>query len=203
MHVDQLYPPGQSREIMSRLRLARQTGAEGRHVVQRGILIGKLGEQIPVTLSAALITEGGGRETASVGVFSDLRERLRVEAELFTTQQRLAVAEKQALVSELAGTAAHELNQPLTAVLGFAELLQRRGLQSSDEPTREALAAILREAERMASIVRKIGRITRYETKEYVGNRRIVDLDRASPSEGVRTAPAQESDSDALAAGTK
>jgi len=39
---------------------------------------------------------------------------------------------------------------------------------------------IYREAERMAEIVRKSGRITRYETKAYVGNSRIVDLDRAA-----------------------
>ncbi|MGE5048267.1 MAG: hypothetical protein ACM3PC_06845, partial [Deltaproteobacteria bacterium] len=45
---------------------------------------------------------------------------------------------------------------------------------------REELAAILREAERMASIVKKIGKITRYETTPYVGKTRIVDLDRAS-----------------------
>jgi len=177
VHVDQLYPPGQAREIMQRLRGARQAG-DGKVRIARSTLIGKGGEPIPVSLSAALITEGT-RETATVGVFSDLRERLRVEAELFATQQKLAVAEKQALVSELAGTAAHELNQPLTSVLGFAELLFRRG-PSTDDQTREALNAILREAERMAQIVRKIGRITRYETKEYVGNRRIVDLDRAA-----------------------
>ena len=112
-------------------------------------------------------------------------------------------------MSELAGTAAHELNQPLTSVLGFAELLQRRG--GGDDGTREALAAILREAERMAGIVRKIGRITRYETKEYVGNRRIVDLERSSPAEGARQTPAAggevvrgaESGAEALVAGRK
>ena len=189
MNVDQLYPQGQSRDIMRKLRASRQAG-DGKLRVPRATVVSKLGEPIPVGLSCALITEGG-KETATVGVFSDLRERLRVEAELFATQQRLAVAEKQALVSELAGTAAHELNQPLTSVLGFAELLHRRGL--GDDQTREALAAILREADRMAQIVRKIGRITRYETKEYVGNRRIVDLERAAqPAEaaaGVRAEP--------------
>jgi len=82
-------------------------------------------------------------------------------------------------VSELAGTAAHELNQPLTSVLGFAELLTRRGLPA-DDAQREALAAILREAERMAQIVRKIGRITRYETKAYVGSTQILDLDKST-----------------------
>jgi len=32
----------------------------------------------------------------------------------------------------------------------------------------------------MAGIVKKIGKITRYETTAYVGTKRIVDLDRAS-----------------------
>jgi hypothetical protein len=36
------------------------------------------------------------------------------------------------------------------------------------------------EAERMAEIVRKIGKITKYETKSYVGAAKILDLDKAS-----------------------
>ena len=35
----------------------------------------------------------------------------------------------------------------------------------------------------MAEIVRKIGKITRYETKAYVGDTSIVDLDKASANE--------------------
>jgi hypothetical protein len=31
----------------------------------------------------------------------------------------------------------------------------------------------------MANLVRKIGKITRYETKSYVGEQKILDLDRA------------------------
>lgn len=170
-----LYPPGQAREIMQRLRAARASGAEfGR---MRCELVAESGEVIPVDLSAALVTEEG-RETATVGVFHDLREELRRDAELHTTRERLEAAEKAALVSELAGAAAHELNQPLTSVLGFSELLYRR-TQENDKG-REELAAILREAERMASIVKKIGKITRYETTAYVGKMRIVDLERAS-----------------------
>lgn len=170
-----LYPPGQAREIMRRLRAASAAGEEfGR---MRCELVARSGEVIPVDLSAALVTEEG-RETATVGVFRDLREELRRDAELLTTRERLEAAEKAALVSELAGAAAHELNQPLTSVLGFSELLYRR-TQENDKG-REELAAILREAERMANIVKKIGKITRYETTPYVGKTRIVDLERAS-----------------------
>jgi PAS domain S-box-containing protein len=175
VNVSALYPAGPAREVMQRLRAARAAGEEfGR---MRCELLAKSGELIPVEVSAAIVAEAG-RETATVGVFRDLREELRRDSELRKTRERLEEAERTSLVSELAGAAAHELNQPLTSVLGFSELLFRR--TQENEKGREELAAILREAERMAGIVRKIGKITRYETTAYVGTKRIVDLDRAS-----------------------
>jgi PAS domain S-box-containing protein len=174
-NVIDLYPPGQAQELMRRLREAQASGTEAGPM--RCEVIAKSGEVIPVDVSVALVAEGG-EETATVGVLRDLRNELRVESELRKTRERLEQAEKAALVSELAGAAAHELNQPLTSVLGFSELLFRR-TQETDKG-REELAAILREAERMASIVKKIGKITRYETTAYIGKTRIVDLDRSS-----------------------
>jgi signal transduction histidine kinase len=81
-------------------------------------------------------------------------------------------------VAELAGAAAHELNQPLTSVMAYAELLKRR--LDADSPGFGAAEVIYNEAERMAEIVRKIGKITKYETKSYVGQARILDLDKSS-----------------------
>ena len=177
MHVSDFYPPGQAQEIMVALRSARSSARELSPL--RVELVARSGEAIPVRLSVAMIAEAG-RETATVGIFRDLRDDLRVEAELQGTRERLAIAEKAAVVSELAGAAAHELNQPLTSVLGFSELLFRRIDKEQDQRGREELGVILREAERMARIVRKIGKITRYETAHYVGELRIVDLDRSS-----------------------
>jgi len=51
-------------------------------------------------------------------------------------------------------------------------------------PLPSLLAEDLAEAERMAEIVKKIGRITRYETKEYVGSASILDLDKSASSSG-------------------
>jgi signal transduction histidine kinase len=92
--------------------------------------------------------------------------------------QQASRARKQAIIAELAGTAAHELNQPLTSVMGYAELLKRR--LDRDTPSYSAAHVIVNEAERMAEIVRKIGKITKYETKSYVGAAKILDLDKAS-----------------------
>lgn len=173
--VFDLYPDGQAQEIMERLRSAQT--AEQELPPLRAEVVAKNGEVVPVLLSVALVAESG-EETATVGVFRDLRDELRVESELQKTREQLEKAEKVALVSALAGAAAHELNQPLTSVLGFSELLFRRTREN--DRGREELSAILREAERMAHIVKKIGKITRYETMSYLGTTRIVDLDRSS-----------------------
>jgi signal transduction histidine kinase len=137
-----------------------------------------------VSFSGALIFEG---ETAvgSVGIFTDLREKMRMEQRLQQAQEQILAQERQAIVAELAGAAAHELNQPLTSVLNYATLLKR--LLTAGTPASAAAEVIEGEAERMAEIVRKIGKITKYETKSYVGKQKILDLDRAS-EEGVPAA---------------
>jgi PAS domain S-box-containing protein len=179
MNARDMYMPGVARQIM-RLIHAREHGGPGRLESFRTELRGKDGVSVPVLVSAALIMEHG-QPFGSVGVFTDLRDRLRMEAKLSEAEEELRAREKQALIAELAGAAAHELNQPLTSVLGYAELMRRRG---NDVPAvHSAAAIILQEAERMADIVRKIGKITRYETKTYVGAAKILDLDRSSDAD--------------------
>ena len=136
------------------------------------------GELIPVSISAALVFDDAGREIATVGIFSDLRERLRMEERLATAQEKLAISEKQVVAIELAGAAAHELNQPLTSVMGYAQIMLRK--MDPDSPHLRALETILAESERMATIVRQLGSLTRYETKSYVGGAQIIDLDRSA-----------------------
>lgn len=177
-----LYPGREAKRVMSELR-SNDFGGRGRLLQSRREIVGKGGVVIPVALTASIIYEAGGdgeREVATVGILSDLRERLRIEQRLSETEEKLAASERQSLLVELAGTTAHELNQPLTSVMGYAQLLKRRVPNSLPEVHGYA-DVLLSEAERMADIVRKIGRITRYETKQYVGTSRILDLDKSSP----------------------
>ena len=182
MNVRDLYPQGRASQVM-RLILAKDHGGPGRLEGYKTEALAKDGTLIPVLLSAALIVEEG-RPIGSVGIFTDLRERMRMEARLSKAQDELRAREKQALIAELAGAAAHELNQPLTSVLGYAELIKRRA--EDPKAVRSASETILNEAERMAEIVRKIGKITRYETKAYVGAAKIIDLDRSSEEDPNR-----------------
>jgi PAS domain S-box-containing protein len=179
LHVATLYPEGVAREVMRRIR-SPEHGGVGRLQNMHSAAVDKFGNVIPISLSAAMIYEHG-EPSATVGIFTDLREKLLAEERLAQVQKKLEVSEKQVLLAELAGTAAHELNQPLTSVMGYGELLIRR--LPAGTPERNAAQVIMQEAERMANLVRKIGKITRYETKSYVGDQRILDLDRASDEE--------------------
>lgn len=180
MHVRMLYPGDGAREVMRMIR-AGQNGGIGRLDNVRIDAINRVGERIPISLSAAMIYESG-TPIATFGIFTDLREKMRVEERLAQAQEKLALSEKQVYIAELAGTAAHELNQPLTSVLAYAEMLKRK--IAPGRPERAYAETIVSEAERMADIVRKIGKITKYETKSYVGSQRILDLDKASETAG-------------------
>ena len=176
-HVVNLYPVGTAQQIM---KLVRAGG--GRVEGLRTEVLDTKGALVPVLLSAALIYEGT-TPTGSVGVFTDLREKVRMEQKLQQAQEQIRGQERQAIIAELAGAAAHELNQPLQTVMGYAELLLRYIDKVKAAQSYNAAEVIFAEAERMAEIVRKIGKITKYETKSYVGRARILDLDKAAADE--------------------
>jgi PAS domain S-box-containing protein len=176
LHVTALYAGAGAREVGRMLR-SDKFGGVGQAGPIRMEAINSRGETFPISLTAAFIYQDG-EHTATFGIFHDLRERVRMERELALAQEKLAISEKQALIAELAGATAHELNQPLTGVIGYAELLARS--LPGDSTALRAAEKIRREAERMAEIVRKIGKLTKYETRSYVGGQRILDLDRGS-----------------------
>ena len=178
-----LYPKGGATRIMKMIR-----AGGGRVQGVRTEIVDGMGAVIPVLFSGALIYEGD-TPVGSVGIFTDLREKMQMEARLQKAQEQILAQERQAIVAELAGAAAHELNQPLTSVLNYALLLKR--VLDTGTPGASAAEVIAVEAERMAEIVRKIGKITRYETKNYVGKQNILDLDRSSESADDRTTQTQ------------
>ncbi|MDQ3337924.1 MAG: PAS domain S-box protein [Myxococcota bacterium] len=175
--VWRLYEESGGKQIMRMLRSTSYGGVGRLEQTRREVRI-QSGEIVPVSMTASIVYEGD-REVATVGILTDLRERIRMEQRLLDAQQKLMLSEKQALVAELAGAAAHELNQPLTSIMGYTQLIER---QSAKDATHlRAVKVILSEAERMAGIVKKIGKITKYETTDYVGSARMLDLARAAP----------------------
>jgi signal transduction histidine kinase len=81
-------------------------------------------------------------------LYNDLQNQMRALQE---AQARLVQSEKLAAVGELVAGVAHELNNPLTSIIGFANLLQQRDLDGQDQ---EDLNRISVQAQRAAAIVR-------------------------------------------------
>lgn len=177
--IRHLYPPGVAQRIMTLL-CSEDYGGFGRLEQTRASVLSKDGTEIPISMTGGMILEGG-EPRATFGIFTDLRERLEIENDLARTRLELMEREREAIAAQLAGAAAHELNQPLTSILASVELLRRR--LEDLESHAWIVRTITDEAERMARIVRKIGRITKYETTTYIGSTQILDINRASQPE--------------------
>ena len=102
---------------------------------------------------------------------------------LAEAQEQLLESERKGAMMEVAGAAAHELNQPLTSVMTTTAML-RRMIDGGDDGARRLLETLEQEAERMAGIIRRLGELTEYSTKAYVGKARIIDLDPTADSDG-------------------
>lgn len=83
-----------------------------------------------------------------------LRELERTTLELRAAQDGLVRSEKLASVGRLAAGIAHEIGNPLAAILGFVELLRGGGLEPAEE--REFLARIHAETNRIHRIIREL-----------------------------------------------
>jgi signal transduction histidine kinase len=79
--------------------------------------------------------------------------RARMDAQR-SAENRLVQAAKLAAVGEMAAAIAHELNNPLTSVTGFAELALSDIPQESE--TRKDLEIVMREAARARDVVRRL-----------------------------------------------
>lgn len=109
------------------------------------------GSAITVRLCARRILDASGELVAYDGIVEDVTERQRRD-ELLRRSERMA-----SLGTTLAGVA-HELNNPLAAIMGFTQLLLRKPWPTED---RAALETINHEAIRSATIVKDLLALTR------------------------------------------
>ncbi|MGB2828013.1 MAG: PAS domain S-box protein [Dehalococcoidales bacterium] len=108
------------------------------------IIIRKDGSNVPVEGTYAHSSYKG--KLAIVGYIRDISERKKME-------EQLIVTDRLASIGELASGVAHELNNPLTGIIGFSELLLKKNIA---EEIKEDLKIINREAQRTALVVRNL-----------------------------------------------
>jgi PAS domain S-box-containing protein len=96
--------------------------------------------------SAGPLVDAAGKITGVVASARDVTDSRRFE-------QQLAQKEKFASMGQMMAGAAHELNNPLTAILGVSDLLRER---ATDDATRRQVEIVLQQARRAAGIVQNL-----------------------------------------------
>jgi two-component system NtrC family sensor kinase len=148
-------------ELVGR-KLADLVLPQRRHLMAHSVELCLLGQQVD-NLELPILLGGGrtgqfsinlspmrdeqGAVNSIVVVMTDITDAAMLQAKLVHT-------EKMAAVGQLVSGVAHEVNNPLTAVLGFTDLLLDN--PTVPEPAKKDLAVILQEAQRTKQIVQNL-----------------------------------------------
>ncbi len=133
------------------------------------------GTVIPVHLSVGEAITSAGRQF--IGILRDLRARNESEQRLTQLQTNLVRMARVSAIDEMGAALAHELNQPLTALMLYLQAVERAcAKHSAVNPMPPGVLGILekavREAERAGSIIQRMRQFV--EKRDPV--RRMVDL---------------------------
>jgi len=141
-----LYPANASWE---KIRMLYYKGHEFRH--ERLILRRQGKEPLLFEISTAPLKGPGGKGRGNIVIMNDVTEKTRLEQELFKTRMQ---SEKLASLGQLIAGVAHEINNPLTSIIGCAEfLIENCNLKGT---ALEAAGVIAAEAKRSGEIVKNL-----------------------------------------------
>jgi signal transduction histidine kinase/DNA-binding response OmpR family regulator len=138
-------------------------------LTMRGELLGvlnvnRLSQEMPYTerdrQTAVIVSSLVALALGNARLHKELQTRLQ---QISDTQEEVIQNEKMVALGSLLSGVAHELNNPLCAVLGYGQLLQQGDL---DSKMRKGVEVIVREGERAARIVADLLRFARRERPE-------------------------------------
>lgn len=122
------------------------------------------GHEVWAALSASPIVGDDGQFAGSFAMLADITGRKQAERERERLEAQLAEARKLESIGQLAGGVAHDLNNMLAPILGYAELLA--GDPAFDRRQQTALQEITKAAQRARDLVRQLLAFARRQTLE-------------------------------------
>lgn len=114
------------------------------------------GTEFPIELSVGEAATPEGRQF--IGIMRDLRPRKAVERRLAEAQAQLVNMTRISALDEMGAAIAHELNQPLTAIMLYLQAARRKASAGGapDEKLVEIVDKGVREAERASQIIQRM-----------------------------------------------
>jgi two-component system sensor kinase FixL len=116
----------------------------------------KSGETFPMELQVGEFRARGGR--FFTGFVRDLTEQQEAKRRIQDLQAELLHASRLSVMGQMASTMAHELNQPLTAVVNYLEAARHilSGAPQAAERAGELIDRAVTQAERAGEVIRKL-----------------------------------------------
>ena len=123
------------------------------------------------------IYDSDGLLTHYVGILSDITKRKQRELDNRQLRDELAHLARVNTLNELTGALAHEINQPLTAILCNAQAAERflRSTQPDLEQLREILGDIVADDKRAGDIIKRLGWLLKKEASHFA----VLDINQA------------------------
>jgi len=158
----------------------RNVYAEMRRLFAEGVDVGKMdagGELVAQRRGGgAIMVEIGltpiqiGQEQFTIVSIADIGERKRMEREAALQRDELAHLSRVASLSALSSSLAHELNQPLTAILSNAQAGARFLAHQPPNPDEVAISFtnVVDNAKRAGEVIRKLRSMLRNDRTEFV-----------------------------------
>jgi DNA-binding response OmpR family regulator len=107
------------------------------------------------------------------------KRRIALDDKRRNAEAELARARWLAGIGETTIAIEHEINNPLSALLGHAELLMMDSSASPEQ--KEQLRVIQEQASRIAEVVRRLARLKNPQSIEYLAGSRMIDLGTQTP----------------------
>lgn len=141
----------------------------GREVMARH----KDGTVFPIELSVGEAATPCGRQF--IGILRDLRSRKQMEDRLAKTQAQLLHMTRISALDEMGAAIAHELNQPLTAVLLYLQSVSRKAKAEAllDPMILDVIDKAVREAERAGEIIQRMRQLV----EKKAPTRQVIDVE--------------------------
>ncbi len=136
------------------------------------LVLAKNGEEKQVVWHNTVLKNDEGQVVSVLSSGEDITEIRRAELEKSRLEERYQQSQKVESLGRLAGGVAHDLNNLLTPILGYGEILLN-DLDSGD-PLRKSMDQIMRAGFRARDLVSQLLAFGRKQTLEY----RPVDLDK-------------------------
>lgn len=137
-------------------------------------LIRPNGELRHIQAQAVVLRDDSGRPLRMIGMNTDITEQIQAEAERARLQEQLSQAQKLESIGRLAGGVAHDFNNMLTVILGYAEMVM--GMRKLDAALHGPLAEIQSAALRSADLTRQLLAFARQQTIAP----RVIDLNEST-----------------------